>query len=175
PVGVPLTINEYTPEPSLPFTWNGVVVQAVDKFGNPVTSGLTGKVTMSTNGGFWPGIQNDPNAIPPPTTAANIDPGSQAAAFTNLIFNQQAQAGPPNMSTQGSDMMVLQFVKQDSFAKGMAFFGPGFPLSAGVTIKDLVKDNTDKNKVTLTLSQKADNTAGSGTWFWNYSGNFTLT
>jgi hypothetical protein len=176
PVGVPLTINEYTPEPSLPFAWNGVVVQVVDKFANPVTSGLTGQVTMSTNGAFWPGINNDPNAIPPATTKANFNPDSQVAAFTNLIFNQTHQAGPPNKATAGSNMLTLDFVDQSSFAKGMAFYGPGFPQTAGVTITNLVLDNNNKNKVTLTLSQNADNTAGDNKpWFWNYSGNFTLT
>lgn len=91
------TINEYNPQPSFPNAWTGVVVAPVDQFGNQVTSGVTGSVTMTTNGQFNGSA----------TTTAAINPNTGVATFTNLQWNGNVQLPTQALATSGATTITV--------------------------------------------------------------------
>src|SRR5262249_12340208 len=143
-VDVPLTINEYNPNAGVPNTWNGVVVQAVDRFGNAVRSGLQGTVTMTTDGRF--NKQNPDRNIPDATTEVPLDPDTQVAAFTNLVWQQNKQA--PATFGKGSMTARLDPAPSGGLKVGDTVSGKG--IQPGTTITSF--NDEGRNTATIGLS-----------------------
>jgi hypothetical protein len=156
---VPFTINEYNPNRSLANTWAGVVVAAVDRFGNQVQDGISGgSVTMTTTGAFNQAA----------TTTQAIDPSTGVVAFTNLQWKGNLQQLAD--ITNGSFKVKVQDANQ--LAEGMAVVtldgSPGLP--AGTTIEKIDKTNNE-----ITLSNAATASPSGITLVFNFAGTFTLT
>jgi hypothetical protein len=171
--GQVFTINKYLSNRGVANTWTGVVVGVVDKFGNPVIKGVTGQVTISTDGKFSDKVTAD-------DLTKDIDPNTGVAVFDNLQWRRNVEHLV--RITQDSDtVQVLDNVAD--LAVGMTIGNPELdPFKAyflpGTTILQI--DMSNPSNLLLKLSKKAQNSTdakGIGAVPFNFQkdGGFTLT
>ena len=126
------TINEYNPNNAFANTWNGVVVGLVDKFGNQVTSGISGgSVTIAAKSAAGKTIPFDSLMGHTATPTVAIDPNTGVAVFSNLLWtrigNQTASYSAGNAIIKVLDAQGFQNLLDLGGPGSVGVDGPGLP------------------------------------------------
>ena len=126
------TINEYNPNLAFANTWNGVIVGLVDKFGNQVTSGISGgSVTITAISAAGKTIPFDSSMGHTATSTVPIDPITGVAVFSNLLWtrigNQTASYTAGNPTIKVLDAQGIQNLLNLGGPGSVGLDGPGMP------------------------------------------------